>query len=41
MCAVLGLELKAFTLSILPVLFVMGIFEIGSHVLFARAGFKP
>jgi hypothetical protein len=39
--AVLGLELRAFTLSHSPALFVIGIFKIGSHELFAKAGFKP
>jgi hypothetical protein len=36
----LGLELRAFTLSHYTSLFVMGIFEIGCHELFAQAGFK-
>jgi hypothetical protein len=40
--AVLGLDLWAFTLnhSTSPI-FVVGIFEIGSHELFAQAGFEP
>jgi hypothetical protein len=40
--AVLGLELRAYTLShsTSPFL-VMGFFEIGSHELFAWAGFEP
>jgi hypothetical protein len=39
---VLGLELRAFTLShsTSPV-FVKGVFQIGSHELFAQAGFEP
>jgi hypothetical protein len=37
-----GLELRAYTLSHSTSLFlcVLGIFEIGSHKLFARTGFK-
>jgi hypothetical protein len=39
---VLGLELRAYTLSHSTNLFFgMGFFEIGSHKLFAQAGFKP
>jgi hypothetical protein len=37
---VLGFELRAFILSHSPALLVRDIFEIGSHELFARAGFK-
>jgi hypothetical protein len=39
---VLGFELRAYTLnhSTSP-FFVLGIFKIGSHGLFAWAGFKP
>jgi hypothetical protein len=36
--AVVGFELRAFTLS--HSFFVMGVFEIGSHELFARAAFE-
>jgi hypothetical protein len=40
--AVLGLELKVYTLSrSTSPFFVKGFFEIGSHELFAWAGFKP
>jgi hypothetical protein len=39
--AVLGLELRGYTLSHPPVLFVMIFFEIGSLELFAQAGFEP
>jgi hypothetical protein len=40
--AVLGLELRVFTLSnSTSPIFVKGFFEIGSHELFAWAGFKP
>jgi hypothetical protein len=42
--AVLGLELRAFTLSLESLhqpIFMMGIFEIGSCKLFAQAGFEP
>jgi hypothetical protein len=35
------LELRVYTLSTSPALFVLGIFKIGSHKLFAQAGFKP
>jgi hypothetical protein len=39
--AVLGLELRAFILShSTSLIFVIGFFEIGSHKLFAQAGFK-
>jgi hypothetical protein len=39
--SVLGLELRAFTLShSTSPIFVKVFFEIGSHELFARAGFK-
>jgi hypothetical protein len=39
---VLGLELKTFTLShAASPFFVVGFFELGSHELFAWAGFKP
>jgi hypothetical protein len=39
--AVLGLELRAYTLShSTSPIFVMGFFEIGSHELFAQAGFE-
>jgi hypothetical protein len=38
--AVLGLELRAYTLSHSTALDVLGVFEIGSHELFAQAGFK-
>jgi hypothetical protein len=39
---VLGLELKAFTLSpFASPIFVMGFFEIGSQELFAQTGFEP
>jgi hypothetical protein len=39
--AALGLELRAFTLShSTSPFFVMGILEIGSHKLFAQAGFE-
>jgi hypothetical protein len=37
---VLGLELRAYTLSH-STFFVMGFFKIGSHELFAWAGFEP
>jgi hypothetical protein len=36
--AVLGLELRAFTLSHSPSHFSEDVFEIGSHELFAQAG---
>jgi hypothetical protein len=40
--AVLGFELRAYTLSHSGIpFFVMGIFEIRSHELFARVGFEP
>jgi hypothetical protein len=39
---VLGFELRAYTLShSTSLIFVVGIFEIGSHKLFAQAGFEP
>jgi hypothetical protein len=38
--ALLGLELRAYTLSHSISPFVLGIFKIGSLELFARAGFK-
>jgi hypothetical protein len=39
--AVLGLELKAYTLShSTSPFFVMGFYEMGSHKLFAQAGFE-
>jgi hypothetical protein len=41
---VLGFELRAYTLSLQPLLqlfFVMGFFKIGSQKLFAWAGFEP
>jgi hypothetical protein len=39
---VLGLVLKAYTLShSTSLFFVTGVFEIGSHKLFAWAGFEP
>jgi hypothetical protein len=38
----LGFELRAYILSYSTCpIFVMGIFEIGSHELFAWAGFEP
>jgi hypothetical protein len=40
--AVLGLELKAYTLSLsTSPFFVIGFFKMGSHEVFAQAGFKP
>jgi hypothetical protein len=39
--AVLGLELRAYTLSHEPGFFAIGFFEEGSCVLFAQAGFDP
>jgi hypothetical protein len=39
--AVLGLELRAYTLSNSTRLSVLGIFEIGACELFAWAGFEP
>jgi hypothetical protein len=39
--AVLGFELRAYTLSRSTALFVLGILEIGSYKLFAWAGFEP
>jgi hypothetical protein len=40
--AMLGFELRAYILSYSTCpIFVMGIFEIGSHELFAWAGFEP
>jgi hypothetical protein len=39
--AVLGFELRAYTLSYLQVLFCDEVFEIGSCRLFAQAGFEP
>jgi hypothetical protein len=39
---VLGFELRAYTLShSTSLIFVVGIFEIGSHKLFAQDGFEP
>jgi hypothetical protein len=38
---VLGFELRSYTLSHSTSFFVRGIFEIGSHELFALAGFVP
>jgi hypothetical protein len=39
---ILGLELRVFTMSTPSALFfVMGVFEIGSHELFAWDVFKP
>jgi hypothetical protein len=38
--AVLGLELRAYTLSHYTSLFVMGVFKIGSHEIFARGIFE-
>jgi ascorbate-specific PTS system EIIC-type component UlaA len=41
-CVVLGFELRAYTSShFTSPVFVMGFFAIGSHELFAWAGFKP
>jgi hypothetical protein len=41
-CVVLGFELKAFTLShSTSPIFVKGFFKIGSHKVFALAGFEP
>jgi hypothetical protein len=39
-CVVPGLELRAYTLSHSPALFVLDIFEIGSCELFAQGGFR-
>jgi hypothetical protein len=40
--AVLGLELRAYTFShYTSPFFVMGVFEIVSHELFAQGGFEP
>jgi hypothetical protein len=38
---VLALELRAFTFPLYQSCLVMGFFEIGSHKLFAWAGFEP
>jgi hypothetical protein len=38
--AVLGFELRAYTLSYLPALVCDGFFELGSQELFAWAGFE-
>jgi hypothetical protein len=41
-CVLLVFELRAYTLSqFSSPIFVMGFFEIGSHKLFAQAGFEP
>jgi hypothetical protein len=39
--AVLGFELRAYTLSHSKPLFVMGFLKIGSGKLFSQAGFRP
>jgi hypothetical protein len=36
-----GLELRAYTLSHSPAIYVLSIFKIGLHKLFAWDGFKP